>query len=58
MRINDQSPAATVASEAHTANLLAYLAIAEARGAKDDATHALDDKIRARLGLSTAEVSR
>ena len=57
MKINDQSPEARIAAEARTANLLAYLAIAERRGARDEAARSLDAQIRARLGLD-AEASR
>lgn len=46
-----------LAEEQVTANLLAYLAIAERRGAKDQAAYDLDEQIRGRLGLTAAEVT-
>ncbi len=57
MRINDQSPEATIATEARTANLIASVAILEKRyGHNGDRTNPLDRIIRARLGLD--EVSQ
>ena len=41
-----------VADAQHTANLIAYLAISERRGATDDAHKDLDERVRERLDLA------
>jgi len=40
-----------IAENQHTANLIAYLAISESRGARDDAHKELDERVRERLDL-------